>query len=152
MTENSQITELSPLAREVYFESKLQHSKSGKLIIHFNDQSQNACPVSVSDAGLRYALLSLVNNATRASDETGDIFIELKTQGWKCVLDVVDYGRSISPDLLRKISANSSIDSEDHDLCNVSRLVRNAHGAFTVESMRGQGTRVRIELPLVSKN
>lgn len=151
--ENTQITELSHLAREVYFESKLQHSDAIKLNIHFQDRSHSTCPVDIPRLGLKYAISNVIANAIKASGERGDIFIELKNQGWKCVLDVVDHGAGMDPQLMHKLMRQQQPtdvpELQSLGLYNASKLIRSAHGSLSFESHPGQGTRVRIELPLL---
>jgi signal transduction histidine kinase len=146
------MTELSRLAREVYFESKLQHSSSEKLVLHFSDRSTGSCPVEADSVGLKFALSNLVSNAIKSSHESGNIFIELYSQGWKCVFDVVDYGAGFDPHTLKKlnqmIQAKIVDESDSTGLTRTSKWVRGAQGALTFESIRGQGTRLRMELPL----
>jgi sensor histidine kinase regulating citrate/malate metabolism len=152
---NTKHTELSHLAREVCTESKLRHSDRTKLSIHFVDHSYNSCPVTVDRMGLKYALSNVLANAIEASPETGDIFIELKNQGWKCVLDVVDHGPGLEPKLMQKLMRfplpAEIQELEGIGLFNASKLIRGAHGTMTFESRRNHGTRVRIELPLANQ-
>ncbi len=149
---SSQISDLSLLAREVYFESKTQHSKSEKLSIHFNDRTRNSCPVAVDSKEIKHALMNLVVNAIKSTNEAGDVFIELQSQGWKCAFDVVDYGPGLSKESLIKLGRATSDDPEIEALgLGLShKVVRDAHGALSFEALKGQGTRVRIELPLAS--
>jgi len=149
------MTELSRLAREVYFESKLQHSSSEKLILHFLDRSTGSCPVEADSAGLKFALSNLVANAIKSTHESGDVFIEFYNQGWKCVFDVVDYGSGMDPQTLKKLNQMTQAkvvdESDSTGLTRTSKWVKSAQGALTFESLRGQGTRLRIELPLAPK-
>jgi signal transduction histidine kinase len=131
MIENKQITDFSRLALDVYFESKLKYASSPKLQFHFRDQSSQACLIEADQMGIRYAISNLVANAIHASGETGDIFLELHRQGWKCMLDVVDYGQGPHPEI-------------------ETGAIKKAFGALGIESMQGQGTRARIELPLAN--
>ncbi len=127
--EKKQITDISRLARDVYFESKQKYSSSPKLVFHFRDQSSEDCLVEIDQMGIRYAISNLMANAIRSTGEQGDVYIELQRQGWKCMLDVVDFG------------------SGEHPMTE-SAAVKQAYGAMGIESLRGQGTRARIELPL----
>jgi signal transduction histidine kinase len=131
MTENKQITDFSRLALDVYFESKKKYASTPKLNFHFRDQSTSSCLVEADQIGIRFAISNLVANAINASGETGEIFIELRKQGWKCMLDVVDYGHGPHPEI-------------------ETAAIKKAFGVLGIESMHGQGTRARIELPLAN--
>ena len=144
------MTELNQLAREVYLESKLQYGKGGKLSIHFSDRPRGSCPVSMDKMDLKYVLMNLMTNAIKASGETGDVFLELRNQGWKCAVDIIDYGKGVYPQSFEQVKNMdlSQARSEIQDLSRASQALRKAYGALTLEATPGQGNRVRIELPL----
>lgn len=127
------MTVLNQLAHEVYLESKCQHANRSGLSIHFSDRSHAACPISMNETDFKFVLMNLLTSAIKSSHESGDVFIELRRQGWKCAVDVIDYGSGFSEDLTR-----------------ASHLVQKASGAMTFESMQGHGKRVRVELPLAT--
>ena len=126
-------TDLNQLIHDVYRENQRQYADR-PLTLHFRDQSRSACAVPVHEDDLRHVVMNLVSNAIKGSGERGDIFLELQQQGWKCALEVLDFGPT----------------NEPRDFNSVTQTLRRFQGSISVESHQYKGNRVRIELPLLN--
>lgn len=115
-------------------------------------------PLITADTGrLRQILINLLNNASKFTDQ-GSITLGAEIQPPYLHLWVLDTGRGISEDALKRIfepfaTANSPKKSQEGiglGLNITRRLVFLHHGRLSVESQPGQGSTFHVYLPLPS--
>ncbi|MEO5710023.1 MAG: ATP-binding protein [Nocardioidaceae bacterium] len=106
---------------------------------------------------LSRALVNLVSNAVKFSHDGGEVTVRLTRSGADAHLDVVDRGIGIpAVDIdnlaTRFFRASNAVDAEitgtGLGLRIVHTIVENHGGRLDVESVEGEGTRVRMVLPL----
>ncbi|MFC3127316.1 ATP-binding protein [Pseudoroseomonas globiformis] len=114
-----------------------------------------ALPIHVDRNQLEMALLNLVVNARDASREGGRIRVEVRDGGGSAQdawISVVDEGEGMPPEVVERIFEPFFTTKEAGvgtglGLSMVYGFVRQSGGEIDVESVPGQGTRVRLRLP-----
>ncbi len=107
--------------------------------------------VDVDVTLIKQAVLNLLINAVQAMPEGGELILRLTTSLSKAVLEVIDTGPGIPPDVLGQIfDAYYSTRSGGTGLGlpTTRRIIRQHHGQIAADSELGKGTRFRITLPL----
>ena len=99
------------------------------------------------------ALLNLMLNAEDAMPNGGTLTLQARSEGAYVVLDIIDTGTGISPELLRKIFKPFQTTKPDGNGLGLAtaRCVVVAHGgSIDVQSELGHGTKFTIRLPAVT--
>ncbi len=113
-------------------------------------------PVEIDEEKFERILTNLVRNALKFT-ERGSILLTLKEESGFVVLDVADTGIGIAPDYLSKIferfrqadgSSTRRFEGTGIGLTLVKEYVELMKGRLSVDSVPGQGTRFRVELPM----
>ena len=108
---------------------------------------------------LSRALLNLLSNAVKFSPDGGEVTLEVRRDGPDAVLEVADRGIGIpAADMTnlatRFFRASNAVDAEitgtGLGLRIVSTIVENHGGRLEVDSVEGEGTTVRMVLPLAA--
>ena len=111
------------------------------------------------DANLiKQALLNLMINATQAMARLGqtgggELLIRVQTARGQAVIEVIDTGPGIPPDMLGRIWEvyfSTKKGGSGLGLPTTHRIIREHEGAIQVDSEVGRGTRFVITLPLAS--
>ena len=105
----------------------------------------------VDERMLKQALLNLMINALHAMPDGGELILTARREKDRAVIDVIDTGRGMEPDVLGKIfQAYYSTKKGGHGLglAISKRIVEEHGGAIGAVSEVGKGTDFRIELPL----
>ncbi|MUP45412.1 GAF domain-containing sensor histidine kinase [Gramella sp. BOM4] len=104
---------------------------------------------------------NIIANSIKFTDEGGEVKVNLDVietnQSSRLFIQVTDNGRGISPEKLRKME---SLESEDSMGTNgelgyglglrlVREMVAELNGNFDIQSIEKEGTKVRIEIPLL---
>jgi signal transduction histidine kinase len=116
--------------------------------------------VQGDDARLRQVFDNLLSNAVKFTDRGGRIGVTVVREGRSIIIDVVDSGRGIAPELLQRVFEPFS-QSEDSltetagglglGLTIARQIVALHHGALVATSAgRGQGTTFTVTLPIAS--
>ncbi len=104
------------------------------------------------DAGLiKQAVLNLMINATQAMTDGGELLLRLGREGDKAVLEVIDTGPGIPPEVMGRIFDayySTRPGGTGLGLPTTRRIVRQHDGEIRVESELGKGTRFIVKLPL----
>lgn len=109
----------------------------------------------IDPAQIRQLLLNLVHNALAATEETGRtprVRMLAERQGQRLVFSVQDNGVGISPEEQAKVFDlfySTRRGGTGLGLSIVQRIVRDHGGSITIDSTPGEGTTVRVSLPLV---
>jgi PAS domain S-box-containing protein len=113
-------------------------------------------PVRCDPARLNQAFLNLLQNAVEAIEEQGEIQVAVERSESQARVTVADNGRGMTPE---QISSAFDFDFTKKagrvrlrlGLATTKRAVEDAGGNLTLESRPGEGTEVRIVLPLASE-
>ena len=107
---------------------------------------------------MRQALLNLLSNAVKATPDGGKITVAVEPNGDKRFnLSVADTGVGMPPEMLETVfnpydgTGNSYVRKEKGTglgLAIVKRLVEMLRGEVSIASTPGQGTTVRMDLPI----
>ncbi|MCK4625559.1 MAG: HAMP domain-containing histidine kinase [Phycisphaerae bacterium] len=104
------------------------------------------------DAGLiKQAILNLIINAAQAMSAGGELLLRLSADAGQAVLEVIDTGPGIKPELREKIFEpyySTTPGGTGLGLPTARRIVRRHDGDITLDSEPGKGTRFVITLPL----
>ena len=111
-------------------------------------------PVHGHWASLKEAVAGLVHNAAAALPEGGKISMRTKSVAEDVVLDIVDDGVGIDPDVMRRIFepffTTKGPASSGLGLSIAYNLITQMDGILSVETDQGAGTRFTIRLPAAS--
>jgi PAS domain S-box-containing protein len=118
-------------------------------------------PVRVlgDDARLQQVVVNLLDNASKYTDRSGQLTVELRTEGDETVLCVRDNGRGIEPEVLPRIfdlftQADRSLTQAQGGLgvglALVQSLVALHGGRVEAHSVLGQGSEFIVRLPVAT--
>jgi len=113
-------------------------------------------PVMGDRSQLTQAFLNLLNNAVEAMPRGGSLKVALKSNpGLKSIeLRIEDSGSGIPPENMKKIFAHYFTTKEKGiglGLAITRKIIQGHKGRLEVRSLPGQGTTVRLHLPLAEK-
>ena len=104
------------------------------------------------DAGLlKRALLNLLLNGQQAIDSSGTVCIRGSRDGDRAVLEIVDDGCGIAADELEQVFDvyySGSKEGSGLGLPMARRILEEHGGTLDLSSTEGEGTTVRLEVPL----
>lgn len=110
---------------------------------------------SMPEAGFDAAINHLLDNALEASDAGTPVRIELRHEGRRATVDIVDRGSGMSPEFVRdrlfRPFASSKPQGHGIGAFQARSLLREAGGDLAVLSAPGRGTTMRLALPLVAE-
>lgn len=119
--------------------------------------SEDALPVLGNETQLRQVLLNLLENALKFTPQGGSITVELENSENEARLIVSDTGIGIPPEDLPHLFERfhrgrnaSEYTGNGLGLAIVKAIVTRHGGTVTVQSDAGQGTQVRVSIPLGS--
>ena len=130
--------------------------EQSKIRLHLSRKGPDQFMVEGNKGQIQQVLLNLLLNATEAMDKGGDIYLECSTetipgQGTVAVIRVRDNGPGISPEILPHAFESFLTDKKDGTglgLAIAHRIMSSHHGALEIESTSGEGTTMRLHLPL----
>lgn len=112
----------------------------------------NACEVLAAAEPLEQALRHLVQNAIEASGPDAPVLIEIRSEGMRGEIAVVDAGEGMSPQFLRQELFRPFVSTKENGFgvgaCEARELIRAMGGRLDVESREGVGSRFTVSLPL----
>lgn len=100
------------------------------------------------------ALLNIASNACDAMPQGGRFLLAVEPDGTHAALRLEDTGTGMSPEVLARLfepffTTKPKDKGTGIGMATVRRFVTDHHGQISVDSAPGQGTRIRIRLPLV---
>lgn len=148
---NCQVLDLVAEATDaaLFVEARIQQEG-----LHFvYEEPPDPYPVWADPARLRQVFVNVFDNAIKYSDPGGTIFFTLTRTPVTVTAAVRDQGRGIAPDDLDKVKqkffkAKNSVRGSGIGLAVVDEIVQALGGKVEIESALGQGTTVRITLPV----
>jgi signal transduction histidine kinase len=108
-------------------------------------------PIQVDEELLYRALLNVFLNAMQSMDEGGTIRVDVNEDNGSYRLDIQDSGCGIDPENLRRIFDPFFTTREKGTglgLAIVKKIIEGHRGTITVVSKEGEGTVIRIRLPV----
>ena len=117
------------------------------------DCAADRLPVRVDPGQLESAILNLCLNAGQAIEGAGRITLSVRREGEQAVIEVSDTGTGMTPDVLAHamepfFSARADGTGTGLGLAMVYGFIRQSGGDIGIRSAPGQGTSVRLTLPL----
>ncbi|AHG40380.1 histidine kinase [Pseudomonas syringae CC1557] len=101
-------------------------------------------------------LLNLLSNAIKYNRPNGQVRIEVEQSAERVAVSVVDSGYGIAPELLNqlfkpfeRLNADPSVEGTGLGLALSKSMLEMMHGDLSVHSVRGEGCRFTLELPVV---
>jgi signal transduction histidine kinase len=119
------------------------------------DATPDPLPVRVDPGQLESAILNLCLNSGQAIDGKGQITVSVRGEGDLAVIEVADTGSGMSPEVLAHamepfFTARPDGTGTGLGLAMVYGFIRQSGGDIAMASAPGQGTTVRLSLPLHS--
>ncbi|MCX5707972.1 MAG: response regulator [Candidatus Omnitrophica bacterium] len=123
--------------------------------------SQDKLNVNVDKSQIEQVLFNLMINAQEAMPKGGNIIVRISrakaadiSDKGVCLIEVIDQGEGIAPQDLQKIfepffTTKREKKGTGLGLSLSKTIIENHNGKMTIESQSGQGTTVRILLPLL---
>lgn len=112
--------------------------------------------VKADEQSLSLALLHIISNSCRYTDEKNEITLSLSENGESCFIAIKDKGRGIPPELISKVF--EPFFSYDPDgmpfsgsglgLAIARDMISHCGGSIAVSSAEGEGTTVAVSLPV----
>ena len=120
-------------------------------------QLQPIPPVVCRPQQLSIVFSSLVNNAMHAVNGDGRIVISTRQQNSQVEVEIEDNGRGVNSDELQHIfdpdfrAAGGRMAAVNWSMFNSRQIIREHGGDIQITSSQGQGTRVRVMLPVADQ-
>ncbi len=101
-------------------------------------------------------LSNLINNAVEASqDLDGEVLVELSKTGQYAEVKIEDRGKGIPFDILKRLNNEEQLtfgkkNGNGIGLAHAREVLKKAQGLFKIDSLEGEGTCVKIKIPIVS--
>ncbi|UCD63768.1 MAG: HAMP domain-containing protein [Candidatus Zixiibacteriota bacterium] len=108
------------------------------------------CPVEIDATYFREAIHNLLKNAAEASSRGGTIVLSLAASDTRVAVEVQDFGCGMSPEEVSSARMPYFTTKEKGSglgLAMVEKIAGELGGTMIIESRKGEGTTVRIDLP-----
>ena len=108
-------------------------------------------PCRIDAALIKQAVLNLIINAAQAMSDGGELLLRLSSDAGEAMLEVIDTGPGIKPELREKIFEpyySTTPGGTGLGLPTARRIIRRHDGDISFDSEPGKGTRFVITLPL----
>jgi two-component system NtrC family sensor kinase len=133
----------------------VHHKLKNRVTVH--RQYGNVPRISAYPNRLNQVFMNILVNASQAIEKHGDIFITTKREGDRVAIEIRDTGKGISEeDLARVCELGFTTKAESQGtglgLAIVCRIVEDHNGTFDIKSKVGEGTMVRIVLPIAQED
>ena len=101
----------------------------------------------------KQAVLNLMINAVQAMSEGGELLLRLRAEGAHAVLDVIDTGAGIPPEVQKRVFDayyTTRPGGSGLGLPTSRRIIQKHDGDITLTSAEGKGTCFTVTLPLAA--
>ncbi len=140
---------LRPLLEPVISEAQLH--RPTLLSVSFSPQSADDLRAVGEPVALGRIFSNLLSNAVDAMNGSGRVVVNLVARDSRAVLEVIDEGKGIPPDVLPKLAQRGATfgkeDGTGLGLYHARTTVESWGGRLEIESELGKGTTVRLILP-----
>lgn len=144
----SSLRDLVTIASKVVEEKRIVRNRGN---IHLESRDISPSEVAIAEADWGRVVAILVDNACDSSDVDADIHVRLHGQTDRCVLECIDSGQGMPPDVLKRVQrleGSFKVDGNGLGLRFVDKVVTLASGGWSITSQPNAGTVVTIVLPL----
>lgn len=138
---------------DVVLDSAQKHSRMKD--IELNIQAHDTS-VAITPVYLTTLITEVMENAFKFSQMDSPIHVSTSIQNGMCYINVKDEGRGMSAAQIKHIGAFTQFDREHYEQQGVGlgftiihRIIEIFNGALTIESEPGEGTRIKVGLPIV---
>jgi signal transduction histidine kinase len=102
---------------------------------------------------LEQIIMNLVLNSAEAISETGNITIQIRKEKQYANIEVIDTGSGMTPEIQNRMFEpffSTKFTGRGMGLAAVKGIVHALHGDVIVTSNVGQGTNIRVSVPLLA--
>jgi signal transduction histidine kinase len=147
-------TMLSAVVESIVTEKQIEYRKRSKVqVTHSQGLSDYRLFADVNEKNLSRILSNLISNSAEAISDEGVVNLCLHERGNEVWIEVRDTGEGIHsdvlPSLMRPGATFGKVDGHGLGLFHAKSVVESWKGQLEIESEVGEGTLVRIRLPLV---
>ena len=135
-------------------EKRTQFIKKQNLSILFQN---DFCEAFAKIDGIEFkrVLSNILNNAVEASDNGGEIVVRLSREENFALVEIKDNGIGVPKNILSRLGERGFSynrgDGSGLGLFHAKKTISAFYGQLSIESVEGQGTTVKIYLPIVSR-
>jgi signal transduction histidine kinase len=106
--------------------------------------------VLMDPSQLEQIIMNLVLNSAEAISETGNITIQIRKEKQYANIEVIDTGSDMTPEIQNRTFFSTKFTGRGMGLAAVKGIVHALHGDVVVTSNVGQGTNIRVSVPLLA--
>ena len=149
---NKELLDLNELG--LFINKQLMPKSSAKNIdMILNYDESNSVMVMADRDRIKQVLINILDNALKFTDEGGVVLTDIKIEGEKAVVEVIDNGCGISEEEISLVTGKfyKGSNSNSHTGLGLSiceEIVKAHNGNLIIRSVLEKGTVVRVELPL----
>ncbi len=149
---NKELLDLNELG--LFINKQLIPKSSAKNIdMILNYDESNSVMVMADRDRIKQVLINILDNALKFTDEGGVVLTDIKIEGEKAVVEVIDNGCGISEEEISLVTGKfyKGSNSNSHTGLGLSiceEIVKAHNGNLIIRSVLEKGTVVRVELPL----
>ena len=149
--------DVQEVAFKSFEEKKIEFQKYKNLKFLFRDEPDHSACTGLADrVALQRIISNLLNNAIEGSDFRGDIEFRVSTTASNVVLEIRDWGKGISPEILRCLRSGNpaSTKSDGHGLgiSFASTCIHSWGGKILIDSTIQKGTAISLILKRSNTN
>lgn len=154
-----QKVDLLPVLKTVVRDAKSQALKKKVMVTHHLPETKSIA--SIDPLLFRQVVQNLIDNAIAYNKEGGTVTVSLAGTAKEWVVTVVDTGKGMSREDLKRIftkfyrsseAVAQSPDGSGLGLYFSEKIMKKLHGSIDVQSVRGQGSTFTIRLPRYTKS
>jgi two-component system NtrC family sensor kinase len=141
------------LPREIDTTLNILHNKfKNKITVH-KEYQENLPHVEGYGGQLNQVFMNILDNAAFAIQEKGDVWIRLKADTQKAIIEFEDNGVGMEEKVLKKVfdpffTTKAVGQGTGLGMAISYKVIKNHNGNITIKSEEGKGTKFVIELPL----
>lgn len=151
--EPSQLVDLSKVAEDVVNISVGQFREKRGTRVHLD--TTEVPEVFGSATALRTVIMNIVINARQALKDGGDVWVRTRAENGWAMIEIEDNGQGIAPELMDKITqpffTTKGEAGSGLGLSVARKVIARHDGEIEFDSTVGEGTTVRIRLPVVDE-
>jgi signal transduction histidine kinase len=145
--------EVNELLDQVVKEKRLEIGSLGRNISIIFEPKTSGLRAIGDQGRVRRIVSNLLNNSIESFEGDGKILVGIDRDAQFVLISVVDYGRGISPEILKKIGAHAlttKMDGHGVGLSSAHQHIQSWGGSIAIQSSLGAGTQVTMKLKIVT--